>query len=65
MTKKQLDRLVTQFCKANRIRPKSVSAFARHYGLHPSTLNKWIAGERNLGDVTNSFLDQLYLTAKF
>lgn len=65
MTPKKLNKLVTHFCKIGNIKPRSVSAFARDNGLHPSTLNKYLAGERTLSKTTHLLLDQLYLTAVF
>ena len=65
MTPKRLNKLVDNHCKVNKIRPRSVSGFARANGLHPSTLNKYLAGERTLSKTTHALLDQLYLTAVF
>ncbi len=65
MNIKQLNRLVRHHKKVYGLRKPSVSAFARLHGLHPSSLNKIIAGKRDFGPVLKWYLDSVYLTTVF
>jgi hypothetical protein len=65
MTKAQLNRLVRHHKKVHNCARLSVSAFARHHGLHPSTLNKILAGKRDFGPILARYLDDVYLTTVF
>ena len=66
MTKNQLNRLIKNHAKVNKLNRPSISSYARSVGLHPSTLVRWLNGSReHISPGTANFLDMEFLGTVF